>query len=74
MPFKLPDALYTTLGAFLLTLGILVCVKPPFVQKDTQYKTTLNYPLIVLLACTAASVVFFVDDSCFDVLKLMSFE
>jgi hypothetical protein len=49
-------------------------VRPPFVQKDTQYKTTLNYPLIVLLACTAAAVVFFVDDSCFDVLKLMSFE
>lgn len=52
-----------TLLAFLLTIGICVCVKPPFVMKDSQYKATFNYPLIVGLACAMAAAVYFFDDS-----------
>ena len=65
VPVK-PDATLLALVTFILTGIILVCVRPPFVQKDTQFKTTLNYTLIVLLACTAAAVVYFVDDAAID--------
>lgn len=57
-----------TLLAFLLTIGICVCVKPPFVMKDAQYKSTFNYPLIVGLACALAVVVYVIDDSVLDTL------
>lgn len=62
------DALLFTLAAFALTIAVCVCVKPPIVLGGTQYKTTLNYPLIVLLALALAAVVYWVDDGAIDTL------
>ena len=71
-PVVKPDGLSLSLVAFFMTIGICLCVKPPLVTKDAQYKTTFNYPLIVLLACAVAAVVYFIDDSVIDAAVALS--
>lgn len=67
-----PNGLPLSLVAFFMTIGICLCVKPPLVTKDAQYKTSFNYPLIVLLACAVATVVYFIDDSVIDAAVALS--